>query len=202
MMRRVVLFLFIVSIYQVASAQFRNKDWYITPKISFADYSNRNDWNGYSINKIPPISVSVEKGVTDFLSIGALAGFNSDKYENDTLSTNVHKYSDFAVGAIANVHFAGWIEKWSNYSIYLGDWDIYAGLGTLFKWSSTDETDVWNKELKELQDFSESSFNVKIRPLVGVRYFLNDNITMLVEVGHGNLGLFTTGLTFRIPHAY
>lgn len=201
-MRRLILFLFVVSIYQVALGQFHNKDWYINPKISFADYSNRNDWNGYSIRKVPPISLSVEKGVTDYLSVGALMGFNNDKYVNDTLATNVHKYSDFAIGGVANIHFAGWIEKWSNYSIFLGDWDIYAGTGLLFKWSNSEETDVWIEEQEEFQDSSESSFAVKLRPLVGVRYFLNDNISMLVEVGHGNLGLVTTGITFRIPHDY
>ncbi len=183
--------------------QFKNNDWYISPKISFADYSDRNSWEGYSITKIPPISVAVERGITDYFSVGTVLGFNRDKFVNDTLPGNAYRYSDFAVGALANVHFAGWIEKWSNYSIYLGDWDLYAGVSLMLRWKSSKETDVWNSELQILEQNRKSSFNMKVRPLVGVRYFVSDNFCMLVEVGHGNMGLVTTGITFRIPqHNY
>ena len=181
-------------------AQFSNKDIYISPKISFADYSDRNDWDGYSIHKVPPISLTVEKGVTDFLSVGALIGYSRDKYVNDTLSSNKHIYSDFVLGSVTNVHFAGWIEEWTNYKVFLGDWDLYAGMGLLFKWQNGEANDVWKEELNQLESSNSSSFDIKFRPLVGVRYFVNDNFCMLVEVGHGNMGLVTTGITFRIPH--
>lgn len=183
-----------------ASGQFKNKDWYVSPKISFADYSDRNDWNGYSITKIPPVSLGVEKGVTDFLSVGGLLGYSRDKYVNDTLSTNIHRYADFALGGTANVHFAGWIEEWTNYSVFLGDWDLYVGLSALMRWHNTKEEDVWNEDLEEFNNHSSKEFAVKVRPMVGVRYFVNDNFCMMIEVGHGNMGLVTTGLTFRIPN--
>ena len=133
--------------------QFSNEDWYLSPKISFADYSNRHDWDGYSIQKVPPISFSAEKGVTDFLSVGGLIGISRDRYVNDTLSSNVHRYSEFALGAVSNIHFAGWIEKWTNYKVFLGDWDFYAGLSVLMNWRNAKETDVWNDELKQLESF-------------------------------------------------
>ena len=202
MIQKALIALVLLVIGSQSFAQFKNKDWYISPKISFADYSDRHDWEGYSISKIPPVSVAVERGVTDFLSVGALVGFNNEKYVNDTLSSNVHKYSDFAIGALANVHFAGWIEEWSNYSIFLGDWDIYAGMSVLMKWSKTDEQNMWQEDLQAFTNNEASSFKTVVRPLVGVRYFLNDNVTMLLEVGNGNLGIVTTGISLRIPHAY
>ena len=198
-MRHVLLLVVLVSVCGNAAGQFKNKDWYISPKISFADYSDRQDWNGYSITKIPPVSLVLERGISDFLSVGAMLGYNRSKFANDTLSSNTYRYSDFALGGLANVHFAGWIEKWTNYSVFLGDWDFYAGLSLLLKWNGSKETDVWNSELQLFEQNKNNSFAVKMSPLVGVRYFVSDNFCMLLEVGHGNMGLVTTGITFRIP---
>jgi len=200
MIRKVFLLCVVVLVCESVSGQFKNKDWYISPKISFADYSDRNDWDGYSIKKIPPVSVALEKGVTDFLSVGAMLGYNRNKYVNDTLSTNTYRYSNMVFGGLASVHFAGWIEEWTNYSVFLGDWDFYAGLGVLCKWKNKKETDVWNTDLNAFEQNTNRSFEVKMKPIVGVRYFVTDNFCMLVEVGHGNIGLVTTGITFRLPH--
>ncbi len=186
--------------YVNAAGQFSNKDWYISPKISFADYSDRNDWDGYSIHKVPPISVAAEKGLTDFLSVGALMGLSRDKYVNDTLASNVHRYSNFALGALANVHVAGWIEQWTNYNVFLGDWDIYAGLSCMLEWQKVREEDVWNQSMQHFNSAEQSELKFNVRPMFGVRYFVTDNVCMLLELGHGNMGLVTTGITFRIPH--
>ncbi|TRX70856.1 outer membrane beta-barrel protein [Carboxylicivirga sp. M1479] len=191
---------FLLLIGLLASAQYGNHDWYISPKISFADFSDRNNWDGYSISKVPPISVGVEKGVTDFLSLGSFIGISHDKYVNDTLSSNIHRYSDMVIGSGGMVHFAGWIEQWTDYSVFLGDWDIYAGFNVLFKWKSTNETDVWNEELMIFEDHKSDSFDMKLRPLMGVRYFVTDNFCMMLEIGYANMGLVTTGVTFRIPN--
>jgi hypothetical protein len=205
-LRRVVKRIALLSLIAVIGSnvfgQFSNKDWYLSPKISFADYSNRHDWDGYSIQKVPPISFAVEKGVTDFLSVGGLMGISRDKYVNDTLSSNVHRYSEFAIGALSNIHFAGWIEKWTNYKVFLGDWDFYAGLSLMMEWSNSKETDVWKEELQQLESSKNTTFSFRAKPMVGVRYFVNDNFCMLLEVGHGNMGLVTTGITFRIPSQY
>ncbi len=197
MLRSLILLLFI-SIVGFSNAQYNKGDWYVSPKISFADYSDKNDWNGYSISKIPPVSVAIEYGTNDWLSLGGMFGFNRDKYKNDTLSTNLHQYNKVAFGGLASVHLAGWIEKWSNYSVFLGDWDFYVTGGMLLEWSSKNEKDVWNEDLQDYEDFKETDVKFKIRPAIGIRYFVTDDVSMLVEVGKANLGLVTTGLTIRL----
>lgn len=199
-MRKTLVIVLLLNSSLWVSGQFSNKDIYISPKISFADYSDRHDWDGYSIHKVPPISLSIEKGVADFLSVGAMIGYSRDKYVNDTLSGNTHIYSDFVLGNIANIHFAGWIEEWTNYKVFLGDWDFYAGIGVLFQWKNREDNEVWNEELNNYESQKRNSFDMRIRPVIGVRYFVTDNFCMLVEVGEGNIGLVTTGITFRIPH--
>lgn len=180
-----------------ATAQFYGGDWYISPKISFADYSDQNDWSDYSISKVPPISLSVEKGLNDYISIGGMLGYNRDKYVNDTISSNVHKYSSFGTGALVSLHWAGWLEKVTNYQLYLGDWDFYFTGSVLLVWDNKKEQDVWNEADAIREDFSSSDVNVRIRPVVGIRYFVADDFCMLVEVGKGNLGMVTTGVSWR-----
>ncbi|MBI9065408.1 MAG: outer membrane beta-barrel protein [Marinilabiliaceae bacterium] len=179
------------------SAQYYGGDWYVSPKISFADYSDRNDWSGYSISKIPPISIAVEKGLNDYISVGGLMGYNRDKYVNDTLLTNTHKYTSFGAGALVSLHWAGWLEKVTNYKIYLGDWDFYFSGSILMVWDKKKEVDVWNDTEERLVDSSSSNVNVRLRPIVGVRYFVADDFCMLLEVGKGNLGMVTTGISWR-----
>ena len=70
------------------SAQYRKAEHYLSAKVSFADYSDQNDWSGYSVSKIPPVAVSYEIGGTNLLSYGAFVGFNKDSYQNDTLKSD------------------------------------------------------------------------------------------------------------------
>jgi len=179
------------------SAQYYGGDWYVSPKISFADYSDRNDWSGYSISKIPPISMAVEKGLNDYISVGGLVGYNRDKYVNDTLPSNIHKYTSFGAGALVSLHWAGWLEKVTNYKIYLGDWDFYFSGSILMVWDKKEEDVVWSEVNEVFEDSSSSEVKVRIRPIVGVRYFVTDDFCMLLELGKGNLGMVTTGVSWR-----
>lgn len=197
MNKNLLFFLFLMASLTV-NAQYKVDDWYVSPKISFADFSDRNDWAGYSIAKVPPISITLEHGLNDFFSAGLIAGVSNDKYTNDTLNTNVHRYTNLAFGGLATVHFAGWIEKWSNYSVFLGDWDFYLTGGLMVEWENRNETDVWNEVEQEFEDLSHSEVNFRIRPTFGVRYYVTDNFCMLVEVGKANLGLVTTGVSWRL----
>jgi len=197
-MLRTFVLLFVLGLTLLTKAQFKNGDWYLSPKISFADFSDRRDWDGYSISKVPPISLTVEHGLNDFLSVGFLTGISKDKYTNDTIETNIHRYTTFAIGGLASVHFAGWIEKWSNYTVFLGDWDFYVSGGMVMEWVGRKDSDVWNDETKDFENFNETDFNIRIRPSIGVRYFVTDNFCMLLEVGKANLGIVTTGVSWRL----
>nr|WP_319401444.1 outer membrane beta-barrel protein [uncultured Carboxylicivirga sp.] len=197
MLKSTLFFLFLM-VATIGHAQYKKGDWYVSPKISFADYSDKNDWDGYSISKIPPVSLALEYGTNDWLSVGGIFGFYRDKYKNDTIVSNVQRYSKVAIGGLASVHFAAWIEKWTNYNVFLGDWDFYVTGSVMLEWSSKNEQDVWNGELEEYESFKSIDMKFKVRPSIGVRYFVTDDICMLVEVGKANLGLVTTGLTLRL----
>lgn len=197
MMMRWFVFVAILVISNGINAQYKEGAWYLSPKISFADYSDRDDWSGYSISKIPPVSMTLEYGLNQYFGAGVTMGFSHDKFTNDTLNINVHRYSTLALGGIASFHFTGLIEKWTNYSIFLGDWDLYMNAGFLLLLDREKEEHLWDNDKQIFENHESSDVSFRIRPSLGVRYFLTDDLCMLVEFGKTNLGIVTTGLTWQ-----
>ena len=197
MTKRIFAALIILMTFDIyAHSQYNTQKWIISPKISFADYSNKDDYEDYSISKIPPLSIFVEKGINSFFSAGGFIGYNRDKYVNDTLSSNILKYRTFMTGMVATVHYAHWIERLSGYSIFLGDFDLYVSGVAQLAFDKTDEKQVWDAESESFKNKMGKNVSFKIRPLFGIRYFLTERFCMHLEVGHGNPGKVTTGVSW------
>ncbi|WP_016776114.1 outer membrane beta-barrel protein [Anaerophaga thermohalophila] len=194
--RSFIAFIFLAAFVITSHAQYTKENWIISPKISFADYSDKNNWEGYSISKIPPVSFFAEKGVNSFFSAGGFLGYNRDKYTNDTIPQNVMRYSTFMAGAVATIHYAHWIESLSGYSIFLGDFDFYASASFQLAFSKTNEQNFWNSETEDFSNHESNEVNFRIRPILGIRYFLTDRFCMLLEAGKGNPGMITTGVSW------
>lgn len=195
----IALFILLLGIKSNSFAQYNKQPWIISPKISFADYSDKNNYENYSISKIPPLSFFVEKGLNSFFSAGGFIGYKRDKYVNDTISTNVLKYRTYTTGAVATIHYAKWIERLSGYSIFLGDFDLYISGAMQMAFNKTEEKHVWDSETGQYKDLPiKKDIDFRIRPIFGIRYFLTDRFCMLLEVGRGNPGMVTTGVSWFI----
>jgi hypothetical protein len=198
MEKKLHLILILILAASAIRAQYNADSWLISPKISFADYSDSDNYDGYSISKIPPTSFFVERGINDYFSAGGFIGYNRDKYNNDTIPNNELRYSTFSTGAVATIHYAHWIEALSGYKWFLGDFDFYvSGVAQLAFEKSTEES-VWNTETEAFENNKESDVKVRIRPIFGLRYFLTDRFSMLIEVGRGNPGMVTTGVSWSV----
>ncbi|MFO8000672.1 MAG: hypothetical protein R6U46_05465 [Marinilabilia sp.] len=176
--------------------QYRAGTWTVSPKLSFADYSDQKRWSDYSISKIPPLSVFAEKGLNDFFSAGGFIGYHGDKFTNDTIPDNVMRYRTYTTGVVASIHYAHWIEQLSNHSIFLGDFDLYVSATASIAIEKTKEDHVWQPEDETFTNNQSSDTSLKLRPIFGVRYFLTDRFCMLAEVGKGNPGMITTGVSW------
>lgn len=178
--------------------QYREDSWTISPKISFADYSDQKRWEDYSISKVPPLSVFAEKGINNFLSAGGFIGYNGDKYSNDTIPDNVMQYRTYMTGAVASVHYAHWIEQLSGHRIFLGHFDFYISGAIQLAINTTNEQRVWQADKEVFSDHKSSDAQLRIRPIFGIRYFITDRFCMLLEAGRGNPGMITTGVSWSI----
>lgn len=189
-----VLLGFAVSLH----SQYREDAWIISPKISFADYSDQSSWEDYSISKVPPISVFLEKGISNFFSAGGFIGYSRDKYSNDTIPENVMRYNTFSTGAMASIHYAHWLEALSGHSIFLGDFDFYISGAFQVAFENTNEQHFWVPETETFEDSKTSEVKFRIRPIFGIRYFLTERFCMLFEAGKGNPGMITTGVSWNL----
>ncbi|WP_234408413.1 hypothetical protein [Marinilabilia salmonicolor] len=179
-------------------SQYSADTWLISPKISFADYSNTDSYDGYSISKIPPTSLFVERGINDYFSAGGFIGYNRDKYNNDTIPKNELRYSTFSTGAVGTIHYAHWIEALSGHKWFLGDFDFYVSGVAQLAFEKSTEKSAWNTETEAFENNKESDVRIRIRPIFGLRYFLTDRFSMLIEVGRGNPGMVTTGVSWSV----
>ena len=198
-MFRYILFSLIVLFWMAglrSSAQYREDALIISPKISFADYSNQNTWSDYSISKVPPISVFFEKGLNTFLSAGGFISYHGDRYTHDTIPDNVMRYRTYGTGAVASVHYAHWIEELSNHSIFLGNFDLYVSAAVRLAIRKTNEQHLWQPEDETFANNKSTETTLQLRPIFGIRYFLTDRFCMLAEIGKGNPGLVTTGVSW------
>ncbi len=196
MTRHIILTLLLWGTFSTVYAQYRQDAWTLSPKISFADYSDQKSWENYSISKVPPISVFLEKGIKDFLSAGGFVGYSGDKYINDTIPDNIMRYRTFMTGAVATIHYAHWIEQLSGHSIFLGDFDLYISGVMQMAFNTANEKHVWQADEEEFSDRKSSEVKFRIRPIFGIRYFITDRFCMLFEAGRGNPGSVTTGVTW------
>ncbi len=202
-MKRIILLLSLLFVTALLfspalNAQYKAESWLFSTKISFADYSDKNDWEGYSIRKIPPIALSLEKGINDFFSAGGYVGYYGNKYTNDTLSVNEMHDNTFALGAIGSIHYAHWIEELSNYKLFLGDFDFYVSGALQVSFNRVKESNMPTAEEDIFESNKNSQVTLRVRPVIGLRYFLSDYFSMLLEFGKGNLGMITTGVTWQI----
>ncbi|PWD99955.1 hypothetical protein [Marinilabilia rubra] len=193
----VLLFLFFCIVASL-HGQYRGDAWILSPKISFADYSDQSSWEDYSISKVPPVSVFLEKGITDYFSAGGFIGYNGDKYTNDTIPDNVMRYNTITTGAVATIHYAHWLEALSGHSIFLGDFDFYVSGALQVAFKNTNEQHSWNAETETFDDNKSSDAQIRIRPIFGIRYFLTERFCMLFEAGKGNAGMITTGVSWNL----
>lgn len=128
---------------------------------------------------IPPLSASLEVGVTDHVlekgsvGVGPYIGFLSYKWQ---FSDYRARYTNTIIGVRGNFHYP-FIEKLDTYSGLLLGWDI-----------------VNVKETGDPYDnYEDSASHIAWAWFIGARYYFRENMAAMAELGYGpsylNLGL-------------
>ena len=131
--------------------------------------------------QIPPLSASYEKAIVDnilekgVVGVGPYLGFVSYKWEYLNWGW---KYSNFILGARGNFHYP-----------IIDNMDTYTGLLLGFNIVSSSEfgTAAWG------YDYSSNSSGIVYSWFVGAKYYFNDKLAAMAELGYGisylNLGI-------------
>lgn len=126
----------------------------------------------YYKSQIPPISASLEYGIVDnildkgVVGVGPYVGFSSYKYEYSNWG---YKYSNLIIGAKGNFHYP------------LADkLDTYTGLILGYNIRNSKEFGTaWG------YDYSASSGGIVASWFIGGRYYFQDNLAVMAELGYG-----------------
>jgi hypothetical protein len=142
----------------------------------------------YGTSSIPVISVGLDFGIEDYISVGGVAGYTSSKYDGlfgFANATYRWKYTYFTLGARGSYHFL---------QIPNEKFDVYAGLGLGYNIvSSSYDGPAANKVLVAAASGSYLFFAVH----AGGRYYFSKNFAGYAELGYG-LGILNIGIAMRI----
>lgn len=123
---------------------------------------------------IPPISASFEKGITEKISVGGVAGYAASKYEAFGFKA---EYSYILVGARGSYHF------YNTDKI-----DAYGGAILGYNIVSSKVTGV---------GAAASASGLAYSGFVGGRYLFTEKLAAFAEVGYG-ISLLTLGVTLKL----
>jgi len=139
--------------------------------------------SGYT-SKVPPISASFEMGIVDNLfdekssiGVGGYLGYTSAKWEYYDWG---YKYTDIIIGVRGALHYQ-LVDKMDTYTGLLIGYDIVSAkeFGTTLGY-----------------DYSSSTSGLTWSYFLGARYYFNDNIGAMAEVGFG-IAYLNLGVTFK-----
>lgn len=123
---------------------------------------------------IPPVSVSFEKGITDKISVGGIAGYAASKYESFGFSS---EYTYTLLGVRGSYH------------LYNTDKiDGYAGALLGYNIVSAKVTGIGS---------AASASGLAYSGFVGGRYLFTEKLAAFAELGFG-ISLLTAGITLNL----
>lgn len=147
---------------------------------------------GYGSAGFPiPITVNVDYGIHEMISVGPYAGYLSRTYGQRT-STNRWRFTSLAFGVHGAFHASSFLNDKLDFNINEEKVDIYGKVILGY------ETYSYNDTGTLFDDTYRDSGQPVFGPVLGIRYMFNPNLGGYAEGGRGNFGWLTLGLSFKL----
>lgn len=192
----IYIFFLFISVVNLQAA-FIPEGLLISPKLSFSGYSNRENWQDYSISKVPPFAIQIEKYYNSFISYGGYVGVNGENYIMDTNDTTSLKNRSLALATIGTFHYSNWFQRVLRDRVRFSEVDLYCSISLRWEYRWASAKNMVNEETDLPESYRTSKSVFHLGPIFGVRYYISDSFSMLAEVGGGNLGMVTMGVSWR-----
>lgn len=179
-------------------AQINLEGFLISPKLSFADYSNQGDWDNYSVSKTPPLAIQVEKYYNSYLSYGSYFGFKGESFKNDTIDNTYYKERTFSLATLGTFYYSDWLQRVFRDRIRFNNLDLYFSVSMRLDLEWNKANNLIKEDNENPVNYSDTELLFKIGPIAGVRYYISDKFAMLGEVGSGNLGIVSMGVSWKL----
>ncbi len=175
---------FVCGVAAAQTSTFQKGDKVLNLGIGFGGGYYSNFSSGYS--KTPFLSASVDVGVVDgvldkgTIGVGGYLGYSSSKWESG--NNYGWKESDLVIGPRGTF----------NYPL-VDRLDTYAGLLLAYHSVTYKETGNWGGYGR----YSASSSGIYFNGFIGARYYVTDNIGIMLELGSGGLALASLGVAVK-----
>lgn len=138
----------------------------------------------YGESDFPPLSLGLQFGIHEKISVGGIIGYASSSYDLGFFGNNNYTwtYRYIIVGARGEYHFV---------DVDVKDFDLYAGLTIGYNIVSVDEPSGYTGFYTAEASYLLYGFHA------GGRYMFSNNIGAFAELGYG-IGYFTIGLNVRL----
>lgn len=137
-----------------------------------------------------PLTVNVDYGLTDIISVGPYIGFLRRSYGP---SGDRYSFNSFAFGGHAMLHASPLLNEHLDLSIDETKIDVYGKLILGY------ETYSWRHNGESLNNwYYGNSGRVVFGPVLGARYMFTPNIGGYAEGGRGTFGWLTLGVSLRM----
>lgn len=166
---------------------FQRKDIMINAGVGiWYQHPNHNFSNSSLSGVFLPASLTVEYGLTNWLSVGpCFSIFPQTYYLTEPNSRIRFHANDYLLGGRASFHFAPWLEK------HLMQWfeteylDLYFSLGAGYQ-----------STLFYRREFSPET-RLNLFSTLGIRYFFFEHFSLFTEVGYGPFEFMKVGVSGR-----
>ncbi|WMJ72598.1 hypothetical protein RCC89_05400 [Cytophagaceae bacterium ABcell3] len=165
---------------------FQRNDILISPGVSFAYFRGESFDHSREHGSLPPASINVDYGITDFLSAGILGGWNQRLY------THIPTDQEYAIdniifGVRSSFHYLHLLEKLHDSNLHSDRLDLYISISGAYR--TRDVTVI---------DLEEEPSPYLIGATAGARYYFYRGFGLFAEGGYGIFGYGTVGLQFRL----
>lgn len=185
-MKKILLFSSVLFCAFIINAQsFDKKDVYINAGFGLGGYNY-----GYSYGFTLPLVANIDKGVSDYVSVGAYVGYWSARW--DYLLSGSYRFKSLHLGIRGSFHFMKLVEEEFDLGLLNEKFDVYITpwLGYNIRSATWDGTGGGFSDLKWKN-------RVQSGAQLGVRYFPKENIGFFTEWGGTPTSYSNWGITFR-----
>ncbi|MDN4166743.1 hypothetical protein QWY31_14625 [Cytophagales bacterium LB-30] len=175
------------------SNYYQQDKWLVSPGISFGliGYNLVGNWAGYSrTGSLVPVSLSVEKGITDLISAGPYVGFYRWGWKDN--GSNIFSQGTYtSIGGRVSFHLSQFLNDELEVGIDASKWDFYGSVIAGFELQSF-------ASYNGFDNITDNNVRIILGPVLGIRYKVAPSLGLFLEGGRGSFGVGQFGLTFQL----
>ncbi len=140
-----------------------------------------------------PVTLSLEYGFHEYISVGAMVGYVRWKYDYSYIgSPYTYSWTYLSFGPRASFHYLPLLNEHLDLGMDETKYDFYLSLFAAFEMRTYQSSDTY------MNDYYDNSSSFTVGSFLGFKYMVSDNIGLFFEGGRHAFGYGTFGVNIRL----